>query len=379
MEITLQDEYADIQKAKIVLIDDNPSNLMLAGSILKKNDYEVFTAKSGDEGLDLITRIMPDLILLDIMMPNMDGYQVCNILKQNAKLANIPVIFLTALQQTEDLLKSFEIGGVDYITKPFKKEELFARVKTHIELKRSKDIILSQNHKLHKLNDEKNGLLHITAHDLKNPLQGIFGLVEILKESRELLDEAEYNDICNNISASIHHAVEIINDLLDSDAIEHGKFNFKIEKFSINELFEDISESFEHVALAKNIDLEFNLEENLVVNADYSKFKRAIENLISNALKFSSSNTKVKVHSASLNDQIYISIKDEGPGFSAEDKTKLFQKYSKLSARPTAGESSTGLGLSIVKSILENMEAKIELKSELGKGSEFIITCLKST
>lgn len=365
------DENIDVELPKIVIIDDNPSNILLAATLLKKMDYQVFTALDGNSGIEVVNHIKPDLILLDIMMPELDGYQVCEILKKNPDTAEIPVVFLTALKQTENLVKSFEVGGVDYISKPFKKDELIARVKTHIDLKRSRDIILSQNHRLHKLNDEKNSLMHITAHDLKNPLQGISGLVEMLQYHRSEIDDEEYESICQSINASTMHALEIINDLLDAHAIEHGKFQFKLEKTDVSALFNELYEHFDSTAKEKILNLQFEYSQNIFVMADLSKFKRVLENIISNAIKFSPEDKNIFVKVSDQVDHIIISIKDEGPGFTEEDKTKLFTKFSKLSAKPTAGESSSGLGLSIVKALVEAMDGKIELESEAGNGAEF--------
>lgn len=378
MDNSHYDENLIVKLPKIVIIDDNPSNINLAATLLKKHDYDVLSALDGKSGIELVNREKPDLILLDIMMPELDGYEVCKILKNNTKTSEIPIVFLTALKETDNLVRSFEVGGVDYISKPFKKEELFARVKTHLELKRSRDIILSQNHKLHKLNDEKNNLMHITAHDLKNPLQGISGLIEMLQFHRHAIDDEEYESICQSINSSTMHALEIINDLLDAHAIEHGKFQFKSEKINLKEILDELYEHFINSANAKYLNLQFNLDNDVFVLADLSKFKRVLENIISNAIKFSPENKNISVNISNNHDYSIISVKDEGPGFTEEDKSKLFKKFTKLSARPTAGESSSGLGLSIVKSLLEVMNGRIELESESGKGAEFKIFIKKA-
>ncbi len=359
----------------IIIVDDIVKNLQVLGTMLEEENFDVAVAQDGFEALDIIEADPPDLILLDIMMPEINGYEVCEKLKQNEKTKDIPVIFLTAKNESEDVVAGFKIGGVDYVTKPFNKDELLVRIKTHLELKYSKDIILRQNAKLRELNDEKNEFLGIAAHDLKNPLSGIKGLAELIAMGN--MEEAEIIDFANHIKTSAEFMFGLITDLLDINSIEEGKLNLNCEVFPINALLNNAILEFKQRAEAKNIELISNIKTTYVmVNLDMPKTRQVIENIISNAIKFSPLNKQIYINSSveKSNNFVLIEVQDQGPGISSEDMKKLFGKFARLSARPTADEHSTGLGLSIVKKLVEAMGGKIWCESQPGKGSSFKFT-----
>lgn len=359
----------------IIIVDDIVKNLQVLGTMLEEENFDVAVAQDGFEALDIIEADPPDLILLDIMMPEINGYEVCEKLKQNEKTKDIPVIFLTAKNESEDVVAGFKIGGVDYVTKPFNKDELLVRIETHLALKYSKDIILRQNAKLRELNDEKNEFLGIAAHDLKNPLSGIKGLAELIAMGN--MEEAEIIDFANHIKTSAEFMFGLITDLLDINSIEEGKLNLNCEVFPINALLNNAILEFKQRAEAKNIELISNIKTTYVmVNLDMPKTRQVIENIISNAIKFSPLNKQIYINSSveKSNNFVLIEVQDQGPGISSEDMKKLFGKFARLSARPTADEHSTGLGLSIVKKLVEAMGGKIWCESQPGKGSSFKFT-----
>ena len=359
----------------IIIVDDIVKNLQVLGTMLEEENFDVAVAQDGFEALDIIEADPPDLILLDIMMPEINGYEVCEKLKQNEKTKDIPVIFLTAKNESEDVVAGFKIGGVDYVTKPFNKDELLVRIKTHLELKYSKDIILRQNAKLRELNDEKNEFLGIAAHDLKNPLSGIKGLAELIAMGN--MEEAEIIDFANHIKTSAEFMFGLITDLLDINSIEEGKLNLNCEVFPINALLNNAILEFKQRAEAKNIELISNIKTTYVmVNLDMPKTRQVIENIISNAIKFSPLNKQIYINSSveKSNNFVLIEVQDQGPGISSEDMKKLFGKFARLSARPTADEHSTGLGLSIVKKLVEAMGGKIWCARQPGKGSSLKFT-----
>lgn len=204
----------------ILVVDDQTENLQLVGQILQENNYRAALTSSGREALNFTSKSRPDLILLDIMMPKMDGFHVCQALKADLSTADIPVIFLTAKTQTEDLVNAFRMGGVDYITKPFNPDELLSRINTHIQLKLSKEIILKQNEELIRLNEEKNKYLSVIAHDLRNPVSVIFGFVKIIQERFASLSAEDLKEYISIIRMSSENMEQIISKILELKKIK---------------------------------------------------------------------------------------------------------------------------------------------------------------
>lgn len=360
----------------ILIVDDIVKNLKLLDRTLESEGYDVAVAQSGMEALELIKSDPPDLILLDIMMPEMSGYDVCKKLKADENTKSIPVIFLTAKNESTDIVHGFRIGGADYITKPFDKDELLARIHTQLELKFSRDMILMQNEKLIELNREKNEIMGIAAHDLKNPLTAIKGFAEMIEMC--IADEESVLDFAMQIKSISTFMFNLIRDLLDINAIEEGRVNFRLENKNLKQIVQNSVDSFVMHAAQKEIAIVTQYEdENIMVRLDAAKAKQIIDNVLSNAIKFSypNKNVYVKMSENPANaDFALIEIEDEGQGIKEEEKSKLFEKFTKLTARPTAGESSSGLGLSIVKKLTEMMGGEIWCESEFGKGSTFKFT-----
>jgi two-component system, sensor histidine kinase and response regulator len=352
---------------KILIVDDNLKNVELAVSLLQSENYEIAIANSGYDALEMLKEFVPDLILLDIMMPEMDGYEVCKIIKSQNQFKDIPILFLTAKTEPDDIIKGFKSGGVDYIKKPFNQDELIVRVSTHINLKHSLDIVIRQN-------EEKTALLSITAHDLKNLLQAIWGLLDILEIKIDRLEKEDILEIIYDIKNSTKTAIHITKDLLDLHKYEAGKFNLLLTTFSPFDILMSLIDQYQRISEEKQIKIIFkNSIEDILIYADKNKFERVLENLISNAVKFSPFNTKIIISLMQKQNSLVISFKDEGPGLSDNDKKQLFKKFAKLSPKPTGGETSSGLGLSIVKLLTESMHGSVYCISELGNGSEFFV------
>ncbi len=367
----------------ILIVDDNLANIEVARTLLYDAGYEVITAISAIEAIEILKYDRPDLILLDIMMPEMSGFELCKIIKDDKELKDIPIIFLTALTQSEDLVKGFNLGGSDYITKPFSKDVLLTRVKNQLELVKKNRIIIEQNISLIKLNNEKNALLSIAAHDLKNPLQAILGSADLIQR-KITNDNFDINiELLDNIKSSSQKAIHIIEDLLDVQAMEEGRLHLKTELVDARDIVIASIECFLHIANKKHIKIHYDEDdEDCTIMTDRNKLTRVIDNLISNAIKFSLPGKEVRIACRNINignneDIVSISVKDQGPGFTKDDLSKLFSKFSKLSARPTADESSTGLGLAIVKKVTELLGGIVELDTKVGVGSTFKLSFFK--
>ena len=364
-------DYCLENKPKVLIIDDNYDNILLAMALLKKLDLELSYALSGAEGLELVRKDMPDVILLDVMMPEIDGIEVCKIIKDNPITRDISIIFVSAKAEIDSVVSALGAGGVDYITKPFRQPELIARLKTHLQISLAQKTVKAQNHLLEKLNKEKDQLMQITAHDLKNPLAGV---LSVLEELTDIDSVNELQEHITNAKYGISSAMSIIYDLIDVYALENGKIRYNDEIFDVNTVLKNCINSHKLKANFKNISFTVSLSnDSLYVEIDKHKFSRILDNIISNALKFSSNNSEIIITTTIDNGYSVISIKDEGPGIQLEENSLLFQKFTTLSAQPTANENSTGLGLFIVKTLTLAMNGTIECQSNPGQGTTFIL------
>lgn len=356
----------------VLVVDDNPANLDVLSAYLQNDGFRVETTLNSKTAIELIHKSKPNIVLLDAMMPVVDGFELCKIIKDNKQTSDIPVIFITALNQPEELVKAFNHGAVDYLSKPFSKDELLSRVKNHLRIVDQTNTIKKQNQDLITLNEEKNSIIELTAHDLKNPLQSIIGFSELLI-SKLPEDEQNLLSYVHSIKSSAQKAVNIIKDLNEVNLIEEGKLSLSILNFDLRDIVMKVIEDYLYLAESKKQIIIYNeIEEELIIHSDKSKLARIFDNLISNSIKFSDKGKKIFIECKKENSSAVVVIRDQGPGFTADDKSKLFGKFSKLSARPTADEPSTGLGLSIVKKLTDLLGGNIELKSEYNEGAEFI-------
>ncbi|MBE9562751.1 MAG: hybrid sensor histidine kinase/response regulator [Proteobacteria bacterium] len=362
----------------ILIIDDNATNIEVLVGILKTRGFEIITARNGSMGIKRAKFSQPDLILLDIKMPEMDGYKVCEYLKTDENTKYIPVIFISALNETISKVKAFDIGGVDYITKPFHEGEVLARIKSHLVLQAHKKQLQIQNEKLIQLSKEKNEFLSIAAHDLKNPLNAVFGslqLIEMIIETEKFSNRAKVVDYVKIMYSSVELMLELINRLLDVNSIETGKLNLNLQNDDILPMLRFILDGYFQKAKDKKITIHFTPKDTqYIAHSDVSVVQQILDNLISNAIKYSPFEKNVYIHIFTTeNNSVCCEIQDEGPGLSSEEQTQLFQKFSRLTPLPTNNETSTGLGLFIVKKLVTAMDGKVWCESELGKGTKFTV------
>ncbi len=362
---------------RILVVDDVEENTYIVSTILKSAGYTPFVANSGKQAIQIAETQHPDLMLLDINMPEMNGYEVCKHFKETPNIADIPIVFLTVHADAESIAKAFETGAVDYLTKPFKKAELLARVKVHLALRQAQEQLEDQNGRLTRLNDEKNEFLGIAAHDLKNPLNSIRGMAQMIRKRRDVeLSDEDVDDMAHQIETSSNFMFEIITNLLDVNKIENGKLIVKPTNVNMTLSLGAVTNRYQAAAMKKNITMNVEIPDgDIQIYADPTLTIQVLDNVVSNAVKYSPFDKNVWVAVSQHPDikRIRVMVKDQGPGFSEEDKKKLFGKFARLSAKPTGGEHSTGLGLSIVKRLAEAMEATIWCESELGKGATFYI------
>ena len=355
-------------KTRILVVDDITKNLQVVGTMLRNAGYEIMPTTSGAQALERVRVQLPDLILLDLMMPEMDGLEVCRRLKADPTTRQIPVIFLTASNEMEHLVSGFEVGAVDYVTKPFNPPELLARVQTHVELRQARE-------RLREMNEEKNEFMGIAAHDLRNPLGAIKGYAEMVVEDAQSLQHRELEENGRRIQAVATRMAEMVQNLLDANRIERGEMQLNLATTDLGPLVNSVVEAQRPRATVKQQTIHLQGETAPVqVIVDPNVMVQVLENLISNAVKYSPPGRNIFVRLKRETGLIRIEVQDEGPGLSTEDQQRLFGKFARLSAKPTGGEHSTGLGLSIVKKMVEAMNGKVWCESKPGQGATFITT-----
>ncbi len=358
------------KKLTILIVDDNPKNIQVAASMLSRQGYQIAFDKDGESALEHINVLKADLILLDIMMPGIDGYEVCGRLKNNPETESIPVIFLTAKADTESIVKGFDVGGVDYITKPFNEAELLARVRTHLKLKQA-------DSQLRAMNAAKDKFFSIIAHDLRSPFNVLITGLDRIIRYFDILSEDEKRESLKSMRENSHNTFKLIDNLLTWSRSQIGHIACNPEIIHIQNIVNETLVLMNKNAADKNICLISRIQENTMIYADINMITTVIRNLVSNAVKYTTEGGTVTISAKEIGDTWEISISDSGIGIPPEYMQKLFRIDFNQSTPGTAQEQGTGLGLNLCKEFVERNSGKIGLESEVGKGSRFYFTLPK--
>ena len=363
---------ANTFKPTILVVDDNKRNLQVVGNILHEEQYKVAMAINGPTALKLAAQLKPDLVLLDIMMPEMDGFEVCKKLKENDETREIPVIFLTAKVETEDVVEGFNLGGVDYITKPFKQKELLVRIKTHLDLLQSKRKIAEQASLLQSNNAFKDRLFSIIGHDLRSPLSSIKFTIDMIKSGVIELGDDFFHELIDQLAKTTDEAFTLLENLLGWAKSQSGNLPVVPEEFSLKEMAESIARLQKLNISNKNIELFLDINENLNVYADNQMINTVLRNLLSNAIKFTPNGGKIQILATKTNDHsVQVSVVDSGVGISEENMKRLFNNTNPLKTYGTNNEAGSGLGLILCKDFVEKHGGTLKVRIEEGKGSTF--------
>jgi two-component system, sensor histidine kinase and response regulator len=353
----------------ILVADDTAENLRLLTNMLGNKGFEIRPVTSGRQALQAAERSAPDLILLDITMPEMDGYEVCRRLKEQAALRDIPVIFLTALTETADKLKAFGIGGVDYISKPFQIDEVLARARVHIALRRAQKELAESYERLRELEKVRDHLVHLIVHDMRSPLSVIMGNLEYIQM---LLADAPSTDIADAVDAAakgVRNLTGMTNDLLDVSKLEEGKMPLKLESCDVVALAREVAEGISKLDPTRTITVDGDAP--VRASCDAGIVRRIFQNLLSNAIKHTPDGSSVRVTAAEARDKIRVSVIDSGRGVPPEAREKIFEKFGAVETRTDRKYHSVGLGLAFCKLAVEAHGGKIGVDGGEKGGSVF--------
>ncbi|WP_377480613.1 MAG: response regulator [Microcoleus anatoxicus] len=390
-------------RGNILIVDDTPENLQVLSATLLDRGYKVRGVINGKMAIRAAKSGSPDLILLDIKMPEMNGYEVCAKLKADGETSEIPVIFISALDEVLDKVKAFQIGGVDYITKPFQVEEVLARVEHQLTIKRLQKELIDRNNQLQKeiverkkaeekaaaASQAKSQFVANMSHELRTPLNAILGFTQVM--SRDCLLSHENIENLRIINRSGQHLLELINDVLDLSKIEAGIVALDESSFDLYQVLDTLEEMFQIKAETKNLHLKFSVESQVpqYIKTDEKKLRVCLINLLGNSIKFTENggeillivglenvtfqSLKTETDSNSISNErcvIFFEVQDTGVGIAAEEMDTLFNAFVQTEAGKKAADG-TGLGLNITQKYVEIMGGNIEVSSILGEGTTF--------
>lgn len=357
---------------KILIVDDVVSNVLLLKILLTNEKFQVCTANCGNMCIEQAKKEKPDLILLDVMMPDISGFDTAVILKKDPETADIPIIFLTALNNPSDLVKGFQVGANDFLTKPFNKEELVVRVMHQIAFVAAKRLIQKQNDELRAAISNRDKMYSVIAHDLRSPMASIRMVLNLVvsamspdtigQELYELLDKA------NKESEEVH---DLLDNLLKWTKSQTGRLNVVMQDLDLNDIIPGVVDIFEVIAATKHIKLQYTGSQ-LLVRADNDMLKTVVRNFMSNAIKFSPENSTIEISAQQYDaDFARVSVRDHGVGIAPERLDSIFNKGE--TTYGTGGEEGSGLGLQLCADFARKIGGDVMVESTLGEGSTFSI------
>jgi signal transduction histidine kinase len=364
----------DAAPADILIVDDTPANLQLLGGMLKERGHKVRPVSDGKMALQVAHTAPPDLILLDINMPGMNGYEVCAQLKRAERTRDVPVIFISALTETLDKVMAFAVGGVDYVTKPFQFEEVDARVACHLSLRRLQVALAQRNEELRQTNEDlrrlqvqRDSLTHMIVHDLRSPLTGVVGAFDLLA-----LEDNTLTPMSRKMLGVGHAAgrqiIDMINSLLDISKIEAGQLTPRCTPHDLVALARDAVALLSSLQGQRTVTVE-SFQEPLELSFDGDLILRVVQNLLANALKFTAPTGAIRIRITPVAGAVRVGVSDDGEGIAAEFHERIFEKFGQVETGQT--RSGTGLGLTFCKLAVQIHGGRIGVESKVGRGSTF--------
>jgi signal transduction histidine kinase len=357
-------------QGRILVVDDNEANRVLLVRQLERQGHVAETASNGRDALEMITANNYDLVLLDIMMPEMDGYQVLEQLGQDEELRKLPVVMISALNEIESVVRCIELGADDYLFKPIDRVLLRARVYACLEKKFLRDVELNHLKEINRLKDE---FVRMASHDLKNPINVLMGYVHLLDQTGMTEGHEHGEQILTGLQSTVQRIRTLVEDLLDLSKMEAGA-SLDFQSVPLADFLAGCLEGFDLLAQQKNISLDFSPPPpDMNLSLDITRFGQVINNLLSNAVKYTPEGGQVSLETQIAPDAVLIQVNDTGLGIPEDDLPRLFEKFYRVNREEHLASEGTGLGLAIVKATVEQHGGTIWVESELGKGSSFNI------
>ena len=366
---------AENKSTSILIADDDVAIRTMIKQILASEGYTVIVAPDGAEALRLARENKPDLILTDVKMPNMDGYQVCQAIKGDPAMKHVPILVLTVLDRNEERVKGLDAGADDFINKPFNPAELLARVRAFLRTKSLHDELQRSYIRLKELEDMRDALTGMIIHDLKSPLNVISGSIQVTLESLSGGDANSKDDIrlLKNAEASCRHMMSLLNDILDVSRLEQHQLPLKKEKVSMEEIVKECLELLEPLRIKYDVLFKTEFQPNLpAVSADRVIAQRVITNILSNSLKFTPPEGSITVYGKSMGKEIEIAIQDTGIGIPEKYHTRIFEKFFQGNEFESTRKGQ-GVGLTFCKMAIDAHGGRIWAESKENEGSRFII------
>ncbi len=358
---------------KILVVDDVMSNVLLLKVLLTNEKFQVITANGGNKCVEMAKSEHPDLILLDVMMPDISGFDTAVILKKDPDTADIPIIFLTALNAPSDLVHGFQVGANDFLSKPFSKEELIMRVMHQISLVAAKRIIVQQNDELKRTIGNRDKMYSVIAHDLRSPMASIRMVLNLVVNclSREVVGD-EIFDLIDKANRESEETHDLLDNLLKWTKSQTGRLNVVFQDFDLAEVVPGVVDIFVMIAETKHIELKLDMGASpIMVRADKDMLKTVIRNFISNAIKFSNEGSSIDIFVTVQDKFAKINVRDHGVGISEDRLHNLFRAGK--TTYGTNNEEGSGLGLQLCQDFAEKNGGSVCVESVQGEGSTFSV------
>ncbi len=351
----------------ILVVDDTPANLHLLVALLSEHGHKVRPVTSGELALRAARASAPDVILLDVAMPGMDGYEVCRRLKADEKLQDIPVIFLSAHTELEDRIRAFEAGGVDYISKPFRVEEVMARVNAHVTIRRQREQLASSYRQLRELERMRDTLTHMVAHDMRSPLLALNLSIDCVGAYLAAGKAGLVPPVLDNARLALQNLIRLVTQMLDVSRLESGEMRLTLADTEVAPLLAEAAGVLKPAAGARRLLVEGG--QGVTFRVDKDLIHRVITNLLANAIKFTGESGTVVLRSVSEGARTRIEVQDDGAGIVAADQKRIFEKFGQVDGEKR--HAGYGLGLAFVRMAVEAHGGIVGVESDVGRGSRF--------
>jgi two-component system, sensor histidine kinase and response regulator len=358
---------SDLRGARVLIVDDNTNNLAVLFNYLDGVGYVVLVSQDGETALELASRELPELILLDVLLPGINGFETCRRLKADPRTADIPVLFISALSDIQDKVEGFESGGVDYITKPFQQEEVLARINAHLTITR-------QREELNRLNATKSRFFGVIAHDLRGPFMGLLGALELMKDSIETLDPETLRTMAASLHESAEKTYHLLNNLLEWARSQQNQVEYHPTQLVLYQVVFEIAQLFRPTARQKSVEIVNDVSPEIMVTADRNMLSTVLRNLINNAVKFTPAAGTVTISAAVDDQMVTVTVADTGVGIPESALPHLFDLEHSSSREGTSGEKGSGLGLLLARDYVDRHGGRIWATSTPGAGSRFSFT-----